>query len=484
MIQWERQWARAFSLHRMEGVILSLFSKWAAKFLGRSISNAIVFKEGANVVICQDKVEKEEALNSFFRSVKNIRSYRRFEHSYLDINRRFLEFGKKVFQTDFSKWSDNKLIGFYKKFTALHHEHMLVSQWLFFYLAEMFPERIKKEISPVIKSSELEKCIEVVFTPTITSQIIKEHWELLKIAGDYQLKKIKNLQEFDRRIDAHTLKYQWIPVIDLFLDKPWTKDYFTREFKKILKDNPAQKLRDVNKKFAKNKKEWERVLKMKIWSQKQQQLLKIAHLVSFYKDDRDDNRRKAYFYLKKMYQEMARRLGMTLKNLSFLTSEEIFKALRNKKPPLTSIEERKKLFLLLFKNKKIEVLTGKKAKVIIDDLLKEEVKLMNQKILGIVVMKGKIRGRVKIVKTKLDLNKVKAGNIMVAVTTHPDFVPAMRKSGAIITDEGGLLSHAAIVSRELKIPCIVNTKNATKILRDGQLVEVEATKGVVRVLKK
>ena len=57
------------------------------------------------------------------------------------------------------------------------------------------------------------------------------------------------------------------------------------------------------------------------------------------------------------------------------------------------------------------------------------------------------------------------------------------KAGAIVTDEGGLTSHAAIVSRELKIPCIVGTKIATKILKDGDIVEVDAENGIVRKIK-
>ena len=73
---------------------------------------------------------------------------------------------------------------------------------------------------------------------------------------------------------------------------------------------------------------------------------------------------------------------------------------------------------------------------------------------------------------------------MVAAVTRQDFVPAMRKTKAIVTDEGGIICHTAIISRELGIPCIVGTKVATEILRDGDLIEVDANKGIVRVLKK
>ena len=67
--------------------------------------------------------------------------------------------------------------------------------------------------------------------------------------------------------------------------------------------------------------------------------------------------------------------------------------------------------------------------------------------------------------------------------TTPDFVPLMQKSAAIVTDIGGLLSHAAIVSREFNIPCIVGTQYATKVFKDGDMVEVDADKGVVRKIQ-
>ena len=72
---------------------------------------------------------------------------------------------------------------------------------------------------------------------------------------------------------------------------------------------------------------------------------------------------------------------------------------------------------------------------------------------------------------------------MVAKSTVPSFVSAMERASAILTEIGGLLSHAAIVSRELKTPCIVGIDNITEILKDGDLVKVNATKGTVKKLK-
>ena len=66
--------------------------------------------------------------------------------------------------------------------------------------------------------------------------------------------------------------------------------------------------------------------------------------------------------------------------------------------------------------------------------------------------------------------------------TRPEFVPAMQKAAAIVTDEGGLTCHAAIISREMRKPCVIATKNATKVLKDGMLVEVNADHSAVRIL--
>ena len=92
---------------------------------------------------------------------------------------------------------------------------------------------------------------------------------------------------------------------------------------------------------------------------------------------------------------------------------------------------------------------------------------------------GVYSGPVRLVKDPSELNKVLKGDILVTRMTTPDMVPAMERAGAIVTDEGGLTCHAAIVSREMGTPCIVGTEHATEVLKDGQLITVQATKGIV-----
>ncbi len=92
---------------------------------------------------------------------------------------------------------------------------------------------------------------------------------------------------------------------------------------------------------------------------------------------------------------------------------------------------------------------------------------------------GYAKGKARIVHSLEELSKIQQGDILVAKMTSPDFVPYMKKAVAIITDEGGRTSHAAIVSRELAIPCIVGTFTATQILSDGQEITVDAVNGKV-----
>jgi len=100
-------------------------------------------------------------------------------------------------------------------------------------------------------------------------------------------------------------------------------------------------------------------------------------------------------------------------------------------------------------------------------------------IMGLAASPGKASGKVKILEEGMSLGEVKEGDILVTVMTSPDMVPAMTRAAAIVTDEGGMTCHAAIVARELGIPCIVGTSRATKVLKNGQMVTVDGNTGTV-----
>ena len=119
------------------------------------------------------------------------------------------------------------------------------------------------------------------------------------------------------------------------------------------------------------------------------------------------------------------------------------------------------------------------SKPVIRDAVNRSVK----EVKGIIAQAGAVKGIAKVVMFVEHLDKVKKGNIMVTYMTSPNFLPAMKLAAAFVTDEGGLTCHAAIVAREMKKPCIIGTKIATKVLKDGMTVEVDANRGIVRIIK-
>ncbi|PIS14285.1 phosphoenolpyruvate synthase, partial [Candidatus Shapirobacteria bacterium CG09_land_8_20_14_0_10_39_12] len=117
----------------------------------------------------------------------------------------------------------------------------------------------------------------------------------------------------------------------------------------------------------------------------------------------------------------------------------------------------------------------------VKEIKKAEDEISDKKIIleGAAASPGIGWGKVVLIKSKKEINKVKQGDVLVTSMTTPDFVPAMKKVSAIVTDKGGLTSHAAIVSRELGVPCVVGTEIATKILKNGAVITVDGGKGKI-----
>lgn len=107
----------------------------------------------------------------------------------------------------------------------------------------------------------------------------------------------------------------------------------------------------------------------------------------------------------------------------------------------------------------------------------------DQVINGIIASKGLVSGKVRIITDPKQVDEFLEGEVLVSEFTNPSYVKAMVKAVAIVTNFGGVNCHAAIIAREFGLPCIVGTKNATKILKDGDLIEVDANLGIVKILK-
>ena len=182
-------------------------------------------------------------------------------------------------------------------------------------------------------------------------------------------------------------------------------------------------------------------------------------------------------------QKIAESLSVSYEDLLFLRINEIKEAYENKKVDKNIIQERKRAFSIYRNNNETYLVTGDELKSL-ENYFELNEKIENvQEIKGNIGNKGKVTGRVVIVFTPKDQAKLEKGMILVAPETTPDFIPVMGKASAFITDLGGITSHAAIVAREMNKPCIIGTKIATKVLKDGDLVEVDAEKGIVRIIK-
>ena len=133
-------------------------------------------------------------------------------------------------------------------------------------------------------------------------------------------------------------------------------------------------------------------------------------------------------------------------------------------------------------------ITGEDAKCILKKLHNIDMSVTQFK--GQIGNKGVYRGPVKIINFSSDTNfsaeieAMQKGDVLVAGSTGPEMILACKKAGAIVTDEGGVISHAAIVSREFGIPSVIGTKVATSVLKAGDIVEVDANRGVVRIIIK
>ena len=136
--------------------------------------------------------------------------------------------------------------------------------------------------------------------------------------------------------------------------------------------------------------------------------------------------------------------------------------------------------VFIIKDGRINFFSGKKYLKIKSEAEPE----FEGEIVGTVAFRGVARGKATIHLGWINTTEVPEGNILIAGMTNPQMVPYIRSASAIVTDEGGLTCHAAIIAREMKIPCVVGTKVATRVIKDGDLVEVDAEKGVVRIIRK
>jgi len=268
-------------------------------------------------------------------------------------------------------------------------------------------------------------------------------------------------------------KYGWLNVYNPF-EKSYNKKYFLNLRKKLNK----KKILDQYKNFAKSKKDFSNFIKT-VKDKKLKKKIEIVHEFAWLKTDRVDVWKQAQFFAQPFYEYLGKQLGISLRVATNMTIEEGLNYLNSDtKPDLKELTQRNKgLFAYYYKKDNIYFISTVKNNRWLKKISSHD---KNTIVKGSVACQGKVRGIVKIVTTEKDLKKITSKDIFVAKFTYPVFTPYMLKAKAVVTDDGGLTSHAAIIAREYKKPCIVGTQFATKIFKDGDLIEVDADKGIIK----
>ena len=202
---------------------------------------------------------------------------------------------------------------------------------------------------------------------------------------------------------------------------------------------------------------------------------KIVREYSFLRLFRLDIYNQAFFYARSLFRELARHLSLTPEQLLYLTPTEVEECLISNRPPdMRLISNRERGFAVVKVHGEIYVIEGNEFAAFDQSRHREDYSHMTE-VEGEPVFKGVARGCAKVVLDLSELGKVRSGDILIAPMTNPDYNPVFGKIAGIITDKGGILCHASILARDYKIPCIISTRVATKVFRDGDAVLLDTT---------
>jgi len=401
-------------------------------------------------------LRKVEKSSSFLRKWKNF---------VFKTGKNLHKFCDEIEKLNLDKISDKKLLKIYQKSIKIYLNHTDGVA-----VIRNSNRALQEKLTQIYKKPEL---VALLLSTEKRSIMIKEHEELLKIAE--VAKKEKSKERVEKLLKRHTRKYFYLPC-GYSDESPFSLDDFKRKLKEILKSKKSWK--DFKEKFNQNIKERKRIISQLKPSLKIKRLIEFGSTCTYFKDFIRGNLNRLQYQNRRIFEQIAKRTNNHWEDIACLIPPEIENVLKNKK------RVKKRNLAVLFSDKKgVHILLGEKAEKKIREIEKiMELKEINE-IKGISANPGKVNGKVLIVK-KLTDALGKKDFILVSPMTTPDLMPTIKQAKAIITDEGGLTCHAAIISRELGIPCIIGTKIATKVLKNGDLVEVDAEKGILKILKR
>ncbi len=326
----------------------------------------------------------------------------------------------------------------------------LPSLWRTFIMAEAGNLVFKKIFDTHVPIDLQAKALSIYFHPTKKAHLIHLAEVLAKE------------KDTENRIAYIRKNYPWIFSTDLYSSSTTDEQYaeYARTFTEPKEIAPCK----------------EELLPKELTS-----TISMLQEILFIKDHRDEFRRRAFYNLGSLVEEITKKYDIRREDLWLVKHDELLRLENDREHMLRDIAERRKCYVVETDGTNSLFLQGEEAlKNSLED--RKGVEATNV-IKGISGAFGKVSGIAQVIGGANKIKEFKEGNVLVVTTTNPDYISAMQKAIAFVTDEGGITCHAAIVARELKKPCIVGTKNATKIIKDGDMVEVDADNGVVRILK-
>lgn len=403
-----------------------------------------------------------------------------------DVRRTFETLWSRIKKTDVKKLSNAKLISILKEYQdVFEHTYALfkISQPEY---PEAAAKRLKEVLAKTFSGSELEEAFISLTTPTETDMMKEEELTATKLS----LK--KKLSE--KEIISYGEKYSWFffntydrVIANVFLQKRF------RELKAIPEKERKTFLKKAADELKKHNVAYAKILK-KLKSDKE--VAYLAKLFGKLGNDRLELKKwwtgSEYLFLD-FFTEIARRVGLdTEEFLMTYRLTDTYTALSSgKKLPPKIRAERKKHYAVVLDGDDVKFLESKDAAAFAKANLKPALETATtgaSEIRGTIANTGKAVGIARLIRVEdlkellRDMERFKKDEIIVTTMTQPTMASMARKAAAIVTNEGGITSHASILAREFNIPCVVGTKTATDVIKDGDRIEVDANKGIVKVL--
>ena len=344
-------------------------------------------------------------------------------------------------------------------------------------------------VSPII----IDRVSKLINTTGIYS--IDETLNILKIAKEikdnhYQL---NNLDEkIISAIEDHKNKYGWMKTYDLEHDNMETYDtkYYLSRIKELLNEDVLVLINSVENKRLDSDKEFDELLNNNNFNELIKNILIAMRDFIYLQTLLSESYTRMMFMGKiSIMKEIVYRIHKDIESYVSLDFDEQREVIYDAKNYDVYVEKNKygkarikiDSYRKIFKGKDIKLLKQKVNDYCLS-FVKEKMQNANV-ISGTSVNGGIVKGKAKIIKTMKDLDKIHTGDILIADMTSPDYVTVFNKVAAFVTDEGGLTCHAAIVSKEFNVPCIVGTQFATQILKDNTFIEVDANNGIITILQ-